>query len=44
MKKKMCSWYEAGAKATKGEKCANQMIDSFHAHKDDAAILEPCWP
>ena len=40
----MCSWYEAGARATKGETCADQMTDSFQAHKDDAAILEPCWP
>ena len=40
----MCSWYEAGARATKGETCADQMTDSFQAHKDDAAIFEPCWP
>ena len=38
MRKKMCSWYESGAKATKGETCADQMTDSFQAHKDDAAI------
>ena len=40
----MCSWYEASARATKGETCADQMSDSFQAHKDDAAILESCWP
>ena len=37
----MCSWYEASARATKGETCADQMTDSFQAHKDDYAILEP---
>ena len=30
----MCSWYEASARA-------DQMTDSFQAHKGDAAILEP---
>ena len=41
----MCSCYEAaGARATEGETCADQMTASFQAHKDDAAILEPCWP
>ena len=27
----MCSWYEASARATKGETCADQMTDSFQA-------------
>ena len=31
----------AGERATKGETCVDQMTDSFQAHKDDAAILEP---
>ena len=30
--------------ATKVETCPDQMTDSFQAHKDDAAMLEPCWP
>ena len=30
----MCSWYEAGARTTKGETCADQKTDSFQAHKD----------
>ena len=34
MKKMMCSWYEGSARATKGETCADQMTDSFQAHKD----------
>ena len=37
----MCSWCAAGERATKGKTCANQMTDSFQAHKDDSAILEP---
>ena len=37
----MRSWCTAGERATKGETCASQMTDSFQAHKDDAAILEP---
>ena len=28
----MCSWYEASARATKCETCADQMTDSFQAH------------
>ena len=34
----MCSWYAASERATKGETCADQMTDSFQAHKDDTAI------
>ena len=30
----MSSRYEASARATKGGTCANQMTDSFQAHKD----------
>ena len=41
MRQKMCSWCTAGERATKGETCVDQMTDSFQAHKDDAAILEP---
>ena len=41
MRKKMCSWCTAGERTTKGETCVDQMTDSFHAHKDGAAILEP---
>ena len=40
----MCSWCAASETATKNETCADQMTDSFQAHKNDAAILEPCWP
>ena len=25
----MCSWHKAGARATKGETCADQMTDSL---------------
>ena len=32
----------ARERATKGETCAGQITDSFQAHKDDAAFLEPC--
>ena len=39
--KKMCSWCTAGERASKGETRADQMTDSFQAHKDDAAIIEP---
>ena len=28
-------------RTTKDETCADQMTDSFQAHKDDTAILEP---
>ena len=35
----MCSWYEASARATKGETCADQMTDSFQAHKDVTQFL-----
>ena len=35
----MCSWYEASAKATKVETCADQMTDSFQAHKDVMQLL-----
>ena len=35
----MCSWYEASARATKGETCADQMTDSFQAHKDGMQFL-----
>ena len=35
----MCSWYEASARASKGETCADQMTDSFQAHKDDMQLL-----
>ena len=35
----MCSWYEASAKATKGETCADQMTDSFQAHEDVMHLL-----
>ena len=34
----MCSWCTTGERATKGETCADQMTDSFQAHKDDTAI------
>ena len=30
----MWSWCTAGGRATKGETCADQMTDSFQAHKD----------
>ena len=36
--KKMFSWCTAGERTTKGETCADQMTDSFQAHKDDTAI------
>ena len=39
-----CRGGRKSARATKGETCADQMPDTFQAHKDDAAILEPCWP
>ena len=35
----MCSWYEAIARATKDETCADQMTDSFQAHKDVMQFL-----
>ena len=35
----MCSWYEASARTTKGETCADQMTDSFQAHKDVMQFL-----
>ena len=35
----MCSWYEANARATKGETCADQMADSFQAHKNVMQLL-----
>ena len=35
----MYSWYEASARATKGETCADQMTDSFQAHKDVMQFL-----
>ena len=35
----MCSWYTAGERATKGETCADQMTDSFQAHKDVMQFL-----
>ena len=35
----MCSWYEASARASKGETCADQMTDSFQAHKDAMQLL-----
>ena len=41
MRKMICSWCTAGERATKGETCAGQMTNSFQAHKDDTAILEP---
>ena len=34
----MFSWCAAGERATKGETCADQVTDSFQAHKDDTAI------
>ena len=39
MRKKKCSWYEASESATKGETCADQMTDSFQAHKDVTQFL-----
>ena len=39
MRKKMCSWCTEGGRATKGETCANQMTDSFQAHKDSTQFL-----
>ena len=38
MRKVMCSWLTAGETATKGETCADQMKNSFQAHKGDTAI------
>ena len=35
----MCSWCEASARAPKGETCADQMTDSFQAHKDVMQFL-----
>ena len=35
----MCSWRTAGERATKGETCADQMTDSFQAHKDVMQFL-----
>ena len=35
----MCSWYEASATATKGDTSADQMTDSFQAHKDVVQFL-----
>ena len=35
----MCSWYEASARATKGETCADQMTDSVQAHKNVMQFL-----
>ena len=35
----MCSCCEAGERTTKDETCANQMTDSFQAHKDDPCDL-----
>ena len=35
----MCSWYEASTRATQGETCADQMTDSFQAHKDVMQFL-----
>ena len=35
----MCSWETAGETATKGETCADQMTDSFQAHKDFMQFL-----
>ena len=35
----MCSWCTASERATKGETCADQMTDSFQAHKDVMQFL-----
>ena len=35
----MCSWRTASERATKGETCAEQMTDSFQAHKDVMQLL-----
>ena len=37
----MCSWYEARARATKGETCADQMTESFSGAQRCYAILAP---
>ena len=39
MMKKMFSWYEASARATKGETCADQITYSSQAHKDVTQFL-----
>ena len=41
MRKMMCSWCEASARATKGETCADQMTDSLSGAQRCYAILEP---
>ena len=35
----MCSWCTGSERATKGETCADQMTDSFQAHKDVMQFL-----
>ena len=35
----MCSWYEASTRATQGETCADQITDSFQAHKNVMQFL-----
>ena len=35
----MCSWTAASERATMGETCADQMTDSFQAHKDVMQFL-----
>ena len=35
----MCSWQTASERATEGETCADQMTDSFQAHKDVMQFL-----
>ena len=39
MRKKVCSWCTASVRATKCEACADQMTDSFQAHKDVVQFL-----
>ena len=40
MRKKMCSWRTASARATKGETCAEQMTDSFQARAIRSAFVK----